>query len=127
MSQIVLNQLLEDPPSPNPERAPVAPASPEHHRGPKQKATKGLKVKNRGAGAAGGPVAGPSTVKRPAGMAAPPEEDASSSRDSSDSGPKQKKRKAEAKAKIEVTEEQGSHSRVGNFVTDLFWHSFTST
>lgn len=112
MLQIVLNQLLEDPPSPNPERAPVAPASPEHHRGPKQKATKGLKVKNRGAGAAGGPVAGPSTVKRPAAAAtaAPPEEDPSSSRDSSDSGPKQKKRKAEAKAKIEVTEEQGSQS-----------------
>ena len=87
MLQIVLNQLLEDPPSPNPERAPVAPASPEHHRGPKQKATKGLKVKNRGAGAAGGPVAGPSTVKRPAAAAAtaaPPEEDPSSSRDSSD-------------------------------------------
>ena len=106
--QIVLNQLLEDPPSPNPERAPVAPASPEHHPGPKQKATKGLKVKNRGAGAAGGPVAGPSTVKRPAAAtAAPPEEDAS---DSSVSGPKQKKRKAEAKAKIEVTEEQGSQS-----------------
>ena len=89
----------------------MAPASPEHHRGPKQKATKGLKVKNRGAGAAGGPVAGPSTVKRPAAAtAAPPEEDPSSSRDSSDSGPKQKKRKAEAKAKIEVTEEQGSQS-----------------
>ena len=81
------------------------------------KATKGLKVKNRVAGAAAS-VAGPSTVKRPA-AAAPLEEDASSSRDSSDSGPKQKKRKAEAKAKIEVTEEQGSTSRVGHFVTDL--------
>ena len=78
----------------------MPPASPEHHREPKLKATKGLKVKNRGAGAAE-PEAGPSTVKRPA-----PAEDGINPEEASDSGPKQKKRKGEGKAKIEVTEEQ---------------------
>ena len=58
-------------------------------------------MKNRGAGAAEPGGAGPSTVKRPAAPAEAAEADAS------DNGPKQKKRKAESKAKIEVTEDQG--------------------
>ena len=57
-------------------------------------------MKNRGAGAAESGGAGPSTVKRPAA-------EATAEADASDNGPKQKKRKAESKAKIEVTEDQG--------------------
>ena len=86
-------------------------------------------MKNRGAGAAE-PEAGPSNFKRPATASAEVAEDANSvQQDASDGGPKQKRRKGEAKAKIEVTEDQGGYSVMSRDfkLLDILWRGIENT